>query len=353
MNSTTQLRRGHAIGAKSLIPAFLLALLLATTLAAQEDNPSTEPQEEGWGTTACSIAPDVQVETSLGTIKPSNVYTKAGYGTGGVALRNRRTGNVGISGVVAPAKAAFIYWAVITNGAPGKADKSIEVQRLYPTPASTVTTVAGTVIGTGSTPCWPGNTITVFRASIPLTLATGNGSYQVTLLSGAAATTNGADPWLTAADPLFEGASIVIVGAGSGTVAIYDTGLAGNTFISLPGLTYTLALPSAAPGTQTLFDNIGADGQFGSSRSAALGLADEVTTINSVHIAGPGSGYVDSDWNGSSGLPLPQLWDDTGHDITAATPKGKTSLSVSIESSTSSAPSYDCLTTVANVVEIR
>ncbi len=274
----------------------------------------------------------------------------SGYGTGGVALRNRKTGNIGISGVIQPVKAALMYWAAITKGPAPAADKAIQLQRLYPTPASAVVTLSGTSLGTGSSPCWPGNTITVFRASVPLSIATGNGSYKVNILPGAGGSTNGADPWVSAVLPLFEGASIVLVGSGSGTVAIYDSGLAGHTFAGFPGLSYTLRLLVPAPGTQTLFDNIGADGQHGSSRKAVVTLADEVTTINSVRIAGPGSSYVDSDWNGSSGFPLPQLWDDTGHDITAATPRGTTSLNVAIKGSGSP---YDCLTTVANVVETR
>jgi hypothetical protein len=69
-----------------------------------------------------------------------------------------------------------------------------------------------------------------------------------------------------------------------------------------------------------------------------------------VHIAGPGSNAIDGDWNGSSGKPLPLLWDDTGHDITAATPKGTTALNVEIYI-TGSPATVDCMTTVANVVE--
>jgi hypothetical protein len=133
-------------------------------------------------------------------------------------------------------------------------------------------------------------------------------------------------------------------------VEIYDTGFAGATFHGDTGFSYTLTLPAAATGKLTLLDNIGADGQEGNSRKALPGNGDEQTTINGVHIAGPGSNAIDGDWNGSSGKPLPLLWDDTGHDITAATPKGTTALNVEIYI-TGSPATVDCMTTVANVVE--
>jgi len=110
-------------------------------------------------------------------------------------------------------------------------------------------------------------------------------------------------------------------------------------------------LPKAATGTLTLFDNIGADGQQGNSRKALSGFADEITKINGKVVAGPGSLYNDSDWNGSSARPLPQLWDDTGHDITFATPSGTTSLSITIANKGET--SFDCLTPVANVVSFK
>jgi len=49
----------------------------------------------------------------------------------------------------------------------------------------------------------------------------------------------------------------------------------------------------------------------------AQAFTSEITTIGGPAFAGPGSAYWDSDWNGSSGLPVPELWDDTGPDITA------------------------------------
>jgi hypothetical protein len=136
--------------------------------------------------------------------------------------------------------------------------------------------------------------------------------------------------------------------AGVGIVSIYDIGLAGTVFVPVPAFNYALALPVAAPGNATFLDNIGADGQHWFPRGAVLPVSDEATDINAVPIAGPGSQYNDSDWNGSAGFTLTELWDDTAHDITAAAPAGTALLNVSISGSGFPA---DCLVTVANVVQ--
>ena len=175
--------------------------------------------------------------------------------------------------------------------------------------------LTGTVVATGAQPCWTGSTIVVYRAAIPLFIvAPGNGEYAVSLLPGAGGSTGGGDPWASPLiTPLWEGASIVMIGTGGTTVNLFG-GLPAGFFIppfSLP--------PLALTGTAAhfLWDNIGADGQVGASRDATAATSGETTTINGLLIAGPGSALnLTGDWNGSSGFPLPQLWDDTGHEFT-------------------------------------
>jgi hypothetical protein len=323
-----------------------LLLLVATSWAQSEPGAATQPAE-AWGTTECSAAIS-PAALALGTIAPAFVARESGYGTGGVALRNRGAGSLAVSGVVVPAgalpKAAFLYWAVLTKGPAPAATAQIRIQRRFPLPVSPVVPLVGAIIGVGPAPCWPiVNTITVYKAAVPIpAVATGNGLYEITRL--AAGTVDGSDPFLAIKPPLWDGASMVIVGNGVGTVSIYDAGLAGATFGA--GLTYTLALPLPAPGVRTLIDNIGADGQHGpASRLANPPFSVENTAINGFPTAGPASGYNDSDWNGSSGFPMPELWDDTGHDITPAAPKGTPVLNINIVNGA------DCLTPVANVVE--
>jgi len=311
----------------------------------------TEESHEYYGTTAYSLAPDLSVHPEATVIfKPSLVVSKASYATGGTSLRNRPAGSINISGLVGATAHAFIYWGVITDGKPPTAATGIKVQRLFPT-ESTLVSLTGVAIGKGVSPCWgpSGSIITIFRAEVPLSVANGNGSYEISLHPDASGLTNGADPWVgTPVLPLWEGASIVLIGSGTGTVSIFDSGYSGITFIPFPSAEYNLALPVKAPGVKTLFDNIGADGQHGNSYLAEDTYSDEATTINGVGVAGSGSGYHDGDWNGSSGYPLPQLWDDTGHNITAAVPKNTATLTVEIK--VPEASSYDCLTTVVNVV---
>jgi hypothetical protein len=345
-----------------------LSLISVPQLTAQADEPAStqssaiaaQESHETFGTSAYSQAPDLSADaaTVLVPLKPTIVLAKASYATGGVALRNRGAGNISVSGLVGPSRLTLLYWAVITapaaGGPPPAAVRSIQIQRLNPVPASAVVVLNGVQIGAGPAPCWgpAGAIITVFRAVVPAAVTgPGNGSYQLTLLPGAGGLVNGADPWTPPVVlPLWEGASLVMIGNGAGTVSIFDAGLAGKTFTPNPvAFNYVLALPVAPPGKRTLIDNIGADGQHTgpASRDAMLSVSDETTTINGMPVAGPGSNYVDSDWNGSSGLPLPELWDDTGHDITPVTQDRQMFLDIVINSALGPA---DCLTPVANVV---
>ncbi len=113
-------------------------------------------------------------------------------------------------------------------------------------------------------------------------------------------------------------------------VTLFDHGLSGKTFASFPGpapgIKYTLVVaPSAPRNSEPLtITFIGADGQNGSVRDIfgtrdfkeILPVSDETTIINQQPVGGPASPATDSDWNGSSGFPLPQLWDDTRHNNT-------------------------------------
>jgi len=305
----------------------LLGISASALAFAVSGNPVAFAQEYGTSASPTFDAKAIVHSLSLDAVDavgavlpaPAMVWTNANYGTGGVALRNRAVGSIGVSGVVGAAKAAFIYWAVI---GPNALSGSIIVQRrspqgVPPSASVTLTGAAVTVVGVGPNPCWVAATtpITVYRAAIPLVIATGNGDYEVRLLPGAGPNT-GADPWVgVPVPPLWEGASIVIVGTGGGTVNLFDLGFAGATFT--PPFSYSLTLTASA--TTFLWDNIGADGQIGGfpGRAATASVSGETTTINGVLVAGPGSAFdLTGDWNGSSGFPLPQLWDDTGHQFT-------------------------------------
>jgi hypothetical protein len=151
---------------------------------------------------------------------------------------------------------------------------------------------------------------------------------------------------------LADGASLVVVytlPSENGTTLIYDSGLAGREFGAGPGLSYTLDKVPAPGEGSSIFTEIGADGQIGSALTAFL--TSKTTSLNSTPIAGPGAAAVggdnDSDWNGTDGTPLNQLWDTHSHDVTGIV--APTSEDVSIIDNTRG---RDCLIAVANVLSI-
>ena len=137
---------------------------------------------------------------------------------------------------------------------------------------------------------------------------------------------------------------------------MYDNGFAGQMLSTPSGLSYSLKLPvSAARASSVLFDEIGADGQiYVTDLVPDSGLSTKVTTNNTPPIAGGTATDPIPDWDGLTGVPLPLLWDDTIHDVTAAAKSGGSTMGVSItlgSSTTANNPS-DCVVTVANIVEI-
>lgn len=287
-------------------------------------------------------------------------FYKAQYGAAGTGLRNRQSAVINLSGVIAPVQAAYLYWGVIV-----------------PTPAEPVgvsqltlikqggeggwpVVLNGTLLATAPASCWGGDHNSYYRALVPLSVATGNGSYDVIIPPGAVGLTDGSDPWLKANDtlPQWEGASLVLVGTGTSTVNIFDSGLAGTPFTSppLPPFTYTVKLIGTPTGNDFIWSTINADGQTGKSVSAANYSYDEQVFINGVQVSGPNEGPnahdTDSDFNGNDASPLPQLWDTRTHDLTTAGVIGHVkpqSLTISV-SSRSGGKGQDCIEVVANVV---
>lgn len=320
---------------RSMLSALLAASLLVTPALASGPR----------GTTTGVANPPVPSSNRAAASAPAFTYTNAAYSSGGVGLRNRLAGGIEISAVNPPIQAAFLYWAVITNGALPSAAKTPTLTRRAPT-TSSATTLSGTVIATGSSPCWGGSGISVLRATVPTSVASGTGLYEVRFPAGAGGASDGRDPWEgSVLYPLLEGASLVIVGRGSGSrVAIYDRGHAGTTFSST--YTYSLALPIATSSANVTLGFIGADGQHGNSRIPETSIGTERTSVNGIAVAGPGSTYVDSIWNGSAGLPIAQLWDDSSH-VVQALPLGTQTLNVT------TTPTNDCLTPVATIARVR
>jgi hypothetical protein len=284
-------------------------------------------------------------------INPSFTIASAGHVANGCALRNSTSCQIRLRGLPAGSTIvkAFVYWAFTSTTGTGSAKQN--------TITFAGNTVTGTLVGSGVDACWCGGTNVVYRAGVKR-FVTGNGAYGVALSSGATPQTNGASPWqriLCPTNPsqgLAEGASLLVVYTRpwvSGTTLIYDSGLAGREFTPNPGLSYTLdKVPTLGEGL-SVFTEIGSDGQIGDNLTALF--TSKTTLLNSTPIAGPGAaaagGDNDSDWDGTDGTPLNQLWDTHSHNVTGIVTAGSENVSV-----IDNTADRDCLITVANVLSI-
>lgn len=351
----------------------LTFLALVSMVFAQEERNDT------WGTgkAPCMVGKTVKVTPAyLGRIEPARgvipgdpssdsvtgsslVFPNSQYAAGGAGLRNRTRAHIQITGLNrGSATAAVMYWSIITTGPAPKQYYTVKLTNMQ---SKLTASLTGTVVGTGFSPCWPGDTITFFRVLVPTGSfgPLGNmtaGDYEVNVPTGAANTYG--DPWVAPSAPEWEGVSLVLVAPGdsltNGTVVFYDTGIAGFNIGGPFGdtLGYTLILPTPNTAGPQFFTNIGADGQVGVSTSAAFPQIDaEQTFINTTQIAGfprvpgkaPESLDPDSDWNGTIAGPLPQLWDTTTHNVLGFGPQS--SIDVTFTN-----VKDDCVVAGANVV---
>jgi len=322
------------------------AALLAAAAIAVAGTAWADANHAGFGTINAPVPlkPPHNVTFAPGAGAPFRQYSNASYGTGGAAMRNRSNGSINISGVLGNAQDAWLYWTVLVSRSPTKQQK-IRITRLFPLGAPSTVLLVGDLIATPTDPCWGSSKAAVYRAQVPTNIATGNGLYQIEMNATQTAVTDGSDPWASGVVfPAAEGASLVVVGKGSSSVYLYDffpAEIQGGAVLS-----YTLSVPGGMGANATL-DSFGADGQMGGfgSREGDPGNSGETVFVNGTQISGPGSAAdTDSDWNGNSGFPLPQLWDDSGHQISGIAQQGATTLGISVNSV------GDCIIPVGNVL---
>jgi hypothetical protein len=288
---------------------------------------------------------------------PFEVITDAQYAAAGTGLRNRNTGTINISGFIPPLQKAILYWGVLcpTSSACGS---SISLQRVAPS-LNRLRNFTGILIGTGPDTCWGSNHAEYYKAELPASFAPPSGDggkYQVVIPRGEQGITDFSDPWVSAnaSLPQWEGASLVLVGTGTSTVNIMDSGLAGTPFVFPPiaPFSYSVTLFGTPSGGPVIWSSINADGQVGSSTTAIPNEFDEQVTINGTQVSGPSTGPAtwdtDSDFNGNDASPLPQLWDTRTHNISSVSLGSPPALNVSV-TSLSGGPALDCIEPIANI----
>jgi hypothetical protein len=265
------------------------------------------------------------------------------YVAAGVGMRNVGGGTITVT---LPAgstiERAFLYWSVIRPAGPAAPN----------TGTLNGTALAGTLVGTSGSPCWPSAASTAlvdnYRADV-----TGIAVAGANALSGfPSGLTNNAPPQSApAAFPLLEGATLVVVFEN----ASYDL----NTVVIRDGAqTFSNQAVSTAFGSFTAAPGSAADQAAQTSYVVADGqavFASDRASFNGSFVAGPGTAVKTADaFNGADGIgPISAtdgLWDTLNVDVssffapgvsTAAVPDVDASLSV------------DCLTWVAQVLSVK
>jgi hypothetical protein len=232
-------------------------------------------------------------------------FLNAAHVANGIALRGRLSGTIHLRGVPAGRAliAAYLYW----NYSDGASVGGTAAAALF-----NGNSVTGAKTADNIDPCWGRSGNHTYRANVTAFMPGANPNQDYEVVTGISGSTNGSNPWLsTPPSParLQEGATLVVVFANQGTaVVIYDA-LSGTEFSS--SLTVTLLHPISLSGTG-LYTMSGADGQRG-----AIGYtnanSNERGYFNATQTSGPI--VAASDWDGSAGWPLPQLWDVHTHEV--------------------------------------
>ncbi|MDR4506942.1 MAG: DUF3344 domain-containing protein [Candidatus Brocadiaceae bacterium] len=279
---------------KLIWPLFLF--IIFSMVALQVDSIFAD---QGVAGSDVSSEADIRVEHTFRHINASHVAN-------GVALRNRASGWIHLRGV--PSGSTVLQAYLYFNFSDTKSNGS----DFYPVLFNGNRLTAGKVADNAD-PCWGMGGNHTYRVTVTPFIPTSNPNqdYEVVPIFGGRVDTTGENPWagtFPAPNKRFEGATLVVVYTNEeiigNTVFIYDA-LSGSEFSSI--LTATLLHPFIS-GTG-LFTMSGADGQRGGGHDNAF--SNETGTFNGVQFSGPP--VAASDWDGSDGLPLPQLWDVHTH----------------------------------------
>lgn len=270
------------------------------------------------------------------TVGPWVTISNVEHVANGTALRNRTTGWIALRGVPLGSTVvkALLYWNFSDMSAIGPISSAAFFNG---------NRVIGTKTADSADPCWGMTGNHTYRALVtafvPATRP--NEDYEVVVTNSSS--TTGQNPWSPAETQTSrtEGATLLVIYGGpttvGNTVRVYDA-LSGSMFF--PSGTFTLTHGATLSGSG-LFTMSGADGQRGSGHDNLI--SNEITTFNGAQIAGPP--VAASDWDGSDGFPLPQLYDVHTHKVTLSG-----TASTVVYTDPGPAP-YDCLVPVHFVIQ--
>jgi len=265
------------------------------------------PGLAGEGTTD----PDnVQKDASVGhTWNPSIIYQGAKHVANGAAMRNEARGTIALRGVPEGSSVAkaWLFWNYSDGEATGAATDVVLFNG---------DRYVGSKRADNADPCWSMAGNHTYRADVTRSVPSSrpNGDYEMVIEK--AVSTTGQNPWTPneAQTVRIEGASLLVIYKSANTVDntvyLYDA-LSASTFSSGTG-TFVLLHPDVS--SSGLYTMCGADGQRGVGSAYTNGASNETGFFDGVQISGPS--VAASDWDGSAGWPLVQLWDVHTHQVT-------------------------------------
>ncbi|GAB61060.1 MAG: DUF3344 domain-containing protein [Candidatus Jettenia sp.] len=274
------------------------------------------------------------------TVDPINVISNASHVANGIALRNKTSGWIPLRGVPdgSTVVKAFLYWNFSDTNATGLGSVVV----------FNGNRVNGIKRADSADPCWGLTGNHTYRANVTPFIPANNPNqdYEVVINFNGIISTTGQNPWAPTESQTkrLEGATLIVVYSNASTsgkqVRIYDA-LNGSEFSG--SATFTLTHPALSG--SGLFTMCGADGQRGSGHDTHANTSNEKTTFNGTQVAG--TSVAGGDWDGSTGLPLPQLWDVHTHVVTFS----GTSSIVVYTAKDPNAANLDCLVPVVFVLE--
>ena len=325
-NFQTLLRRSWPL-------AVVLIMSTTTTVTAQELADKDQINVGAAPSTTPQLRKSAEAEKAL-KLEPTRRFEFADHVANGVAMRNRTSGTIALRGAPVPSRilAAFLY----VNFSDGSREGRRNVPVLFDG-----NLVVAAKTGDHDDPCWGMAGNHSYVADVTRFVPIGgnlNQDYEVVLPFDVETSTTGQNPW-SPIEPnqkiRVEGATLVAVYRNqdtTGPVFVYDA--INNSMFSATAQ-FDLLHP-ALNGTGR-FTMAGADGQRGFGHDNSL--SNELTFFDGNQIAGPP--VASSDWDGSDGWPLVQLWDTHTHNV---------KLSTNVSSVRYQA-SGDCLVPVAFVID--